>query len=166
MVLGMSLATFTALHVVISLIAIATGLVVAAGMLSGRRLPGWTAVFLVTTVLTSVTGFFFPFTQVLPSHMVGAFSLVVLALALAALYGKGLAGSWRGVYVIGSIFALYLNVFVLVVQAFLKIPALNRRAPTGSELPFAIAQLVVLALFIWLGVRALRRFHPVPVRAA
>ena len=166
MVLGMSLATFTALHVVISLIAIATGLAVAAGMLSGRRLSGWTAVFLVTTVLTSVTGFFFPFMQVLPSHIVGAISLVVLALALAALYGKGLAGSWRGVYVIGSIFALYLNVFVLVVQAFLKIPALNRLAPTGSEPPFAIAQLGVLALFIWLGVRAMRRFHPVPVRAA
>lgn len=166
MVLGMSLATFTALHVVISLIAIATGLVVAAGMLAGNRLPGWTAVFLVTTVLTSVTGFLFPFTQLLPSHIVGAISLVVLPLALVALYGKGLAGSWRGVYVIGSIFALYLNVFVLVVQAFLKIPPLNRLAPTGSEPPFAIAQIVVLALFIWLGVRAMRRFHPVAARAA
>ena len=100
-------------------------------MLAGNRLPGWTAVFLVTTVLTTVTGFLFPFTQVLPSHIVGAISLVVLPLALVALYGKGLAGSWRGVYVIGSIFALYLNVFVLVVQAFLKIPLLNRLAPTG-----------------------------------
>ena len=135
-------------------------------MLAGNRLPGWTAVFLVTTVLTSVTGFLFPFTQLLPSHIVGAISLVVLPLALVALYGKGLAGTWRGVYVIGSIFALYLNVFVLVVQAFLKIPPLNRLAPTGSEPPFAIAQLVVLALFIWLGVRAMRRFHPVAARAA
>ena len=166
MVLGMSLATFTALHVVISLIAIAAGLVVAAGMLSGSRLPGWTAMFLVTTVLTSVTGFLFPFTQVLPSHIVGAISLVVLALTLLALYGKELAGSWRGIYVIGSILALYLNVFVRVVQAFLKIPALNRLAPTGSEPPFAVAQLVVLALFIWLGVRAMRRFHPGPVRVS
>jgi hypothetical protein len=166
MVLGMSLATFTALHVVISVIAIATGLVVAAGMLAGNRLPGWTAVFLVTTVLTSVTGFLFPFTHVLPSHIVGAISLVVLVPTLVALCGKGLAGSWRGVYVIGSICVLYLNVFVLVVQAFLKIPPLNRLAPTGSEPPFAIAQLVVLALFIWLGVRAMRRFRPVPARAA
>jgi hypothetical protein len=166
MVLGMSLATFTALHVVISVIAIATGLVVAAGMLAGNRLPGWTAVFLVTTVLTSVTGFLFPFTHVLPSHIVGAISLVVLVPTLVALCGKGLSGSWRGVYVIGSICVLYLNVFVLVVQAFLKIPPLNRLAPTGSEPPFAIAQLVVLALFIWLGVRAMRRFRPVPARAA
>ena len=133
MVLGMSLATFTALHVVISVIAIATGLVVAAGMLAGNRLPGWTAVFLVTTVLTSVTGFLFPFTQVLPSHIVGAISLVVLALALLALCGKELAGSWRGVYVIASILALYLNVFVLVVQAFLKIPALNRLGRPGPS---------------------------------
>ena len=166
MVLGMSLATFTAVHVVISLVAIVTGLVVATGMLSGSRLPGWTAVFLITTVLTSVTGFLFPFTQVLPSHIVGAISLVVLALALIALYGKGLAGSWRSVYVIGSISALYLNVFVLVVQAFLKIPVLNRLAPTGSEPPFAVAQLVVLALFIWLGVRAMRGFRAAPLRVA
>jgi hypothetical protein len=160
----MSLAAFTALHVVISLVAIATGLLVAAGMLAGNRLPGWTAVFLVTTVLTSVTGFLFPFTQVLPSHIVGAISLVVLVPTLVALYGKGLAGSWRGVYVIGALVALYLNIFVLVVQAFLKIPALNRLAPTGSEPPFAVAQLVVLAGFIWLGIRAMRRFRPVPPR--
>ncbi len=166
MVLGMSLATFTTLHVVISLIAIATGLVVAVGMLSASRLPGWTAVFLVTTVLTSVTGFLFPFTQVLPSHIVGAISLVVLAPVLLALYGKGLAGSWRGVYVTGSILALYLNVFVLVVQSFLKIPALNRLAPTGSEPPFLLAQLVVLALFIGLGAQAVRRFRPGSLRIA
>ena len=164
MVLGMSLATFTTMHVVISLIGIASGFVVLLGMLSASRLPRWTAVFLATTVLTSVTGFLFPFTQVLPSHIVGVISLVVLLLALVALYGKGLAGSWRWIYVIGSVFALYLNVFVLVVQSFLKIPHLNRLAPTQTEPPFLIAQLLVVALFVFLGVLAVRRFHPAPAR--
>jgi hypothetical protein len=160
MILGMSLATFTAVHVVISLIGIAAGLIVVVAMLSASRLPGWTALFLATTVLTSVTGFFFPATQVLPSHVVGVISLVVLAITLPALYVKRLAGSWRWIYVVGAILALYLNSFVGVVQAFLKVPALNRLAPTQSEAPFLVAQLAVVALFVVLGIRAVARFRP------
>ena len=160
MILGMSLATFTAVHVVISLIGIAAGLIVVVGMLSASRLPGWTALFLTTTVLTSVTGFFFPAAQVLPSHVVGVISLVVLAITLVALYGKRLAGSWRWIYVAGAVLALYLNSFVGVVQAFLKVPALNRLAPTQSEPPFLVAQLTVVALFVVLGIRAVTRFRP------
>lgn len=160
MILGMSLATFTAVHVVISLIGIAAGLIVVVGMLSASRLPGWTALFLVTTVLTSVTGFFFPAAQVLPSHIVGVISLVVLAITLVALYGKRLAGSWRWIYVAGAVLAVYLNSFVGVVQAFLKVPALNRLAPTQSEPPFFVAQLTVMALFVVLGIRAAMKFRP------
>ena len=160
MILGMSLATFTAVHVVISLIGIAAGLIVVVGMLSASRLPGWTALFLTTTVLTSVTGFFFPATQVLPSHVVGAISLVVLAITLLALYVKQLAGSWRWIYVVGAVLALYLNSFVGVVQAFLKVPALNRLAPTQSEAPFLVAQLAVVALFVVFGIRAVARYRP------
>jgi hypothetical protein len=160
MILGMSLATFTAVHVVISLIGIAAGLVVVVGMLSASGLPGWTALFLATTVLTSVTGFFFPAAQVLPSHVVGAISLVVLTITLVALYLKRLAGSWRWIYVAGAVLAVYLNAFVGVVQAFLKVPALNRLAPTQSEPPFLVAQLTVVALFVVLGIRAAMKFHP------
>ena len=165
MILGMSLATFTAVHVVISLIGIAAGLIVVVGMLSASRLPGWTALFLTTTVLTSVTGFFFPAAQVLPSHIVGVISLVVLAITLVALYVKRLAGSWRWIYVAGAVLALYLNSFVGVVQAFLKVPALNRLAPTQSEPPFLVAQLAVVALFVVLGIRAAMRFRPAVPRA-
>src|SRR5687768_4221604 len=125
MILGMSFSTFTTLHVVTSLIGIASGLIVLVGMIGGRRLPGWTALFLATTVLTSVTGFLFPFSQLLPSHIVGAISLAVLAVALAALYGFRLSGPWRWVYVITAVLALYLNVFVGVVQAFQKLPFLQ-----------------------------------------
>lgn len=164
MILGMSLATFTAVHVVISLVGIAAGLIVVVGMLRASRLPGWTALFLITTVLTSVTGFFFPATQVLPSHVVGVISLVVLATTLVALYLKRLAGSWRWIYVAGAVLALYLNSFVGVVQAFLKVPALNRLAPTQAEPPFLVAQLMVVALFVVLGVRAVMKFRPVVPR--
>lgn len=164
MILGTSIATFTTVHVVISLIAIAAGLVVVAGMLRASRLPGWTAFFLATTVLTSVTGFFFPVTQVLPSHIVGVVSLVVLGVTLLALYAKRLAGPWRWIYVAGATLALYLNCFVLVVQSFLKLPALNRLAPTQSEPPFVVAQLAVMALFVALGIRAAVRFHPAAPR--
>jgi hypothetical protein len=160
MILGMSLATFTLVHVVISLIGIVTGLVVLAGMLRSQRLPGWTAVFLVTTILTSVTGFFFPFERLLPSHIVGIISLVVLAVALLALYVQRLSGRWRWIYVATAVFALYLNVFVLVVQAFLKIAFLKALAPTQGEPPFAIAQGLVLLAFVALGILALRGFHP------
>jgi hypothetical protein len=160
MILGMSIATFTAVHVIISLVAIFAGLVVLAGMLQSRRLKGWTCVFLVTTILTSVTGFLFPFDHLLPSHIVGIISLVILAVALLALYVEKLTGSWRWIYVVAALLALYLNVFVLVVQGFLKVSALHALAPTQSEAPFKIAQLVVLAIFIVLGIGAVRRFRP------
>ena len=160
MVLGMSLATFTLLHVIISLVGIATGFVVVAGMLRADRLATWTAVFLATTVLTSVTGFLFPFERLLPSHVFGVISLVVLALALIGLYAFKLAGRWRWIYVVTAMIALYLNTFVGVVQAFLKIPPITSLAPTQSEPPFAIAQLVVLVAFIVLGVMAVRSFRP------
>lgn len=162
MVLGMSLATFTLLHVIISLIGIATGLIVLFGMLAGKRLDGWTWLFLATTILTSVTGFFFPFDHLLPSHIVGIISLVVLALAVLARYAFRLSGAWRWIYVVTAVTALYLNCFVGVVQAFLKIPALTPLAPTQSEPPFQIAQGALLVLFIVLGFLATRRFHTAP----
>lgn len=160
MILGMSFSAFTTVHVVISLIGIVTGIIVLLGMVGGRRVDGLTTAFLATTVLTSVTGFMFPFSQLLPSHIVGAISLVVLALALVALYGKGLAGVWRSIYIVTATMALYLNVFVGVVQAFQKLPFLQPLAPTQAEAPFVIAQVAVLALFAVLGFLAVKRFHP------
>jgi hypothetical protein len=160
MTLGLSLSAFTTLHVVISLIGIASGLVVLWGMLASARLPGWTALFLASTILTSVTGFMFPINGVTPGLVVGAISLVLLAVALLALYAFGLAGAWRWVYVATALVALYLNVFVGIVQAFQKLPFLQPLAPTQSEPPFAAAQLAVLALFLVLGWLATRRFHP------
>jgi hypothetical protein len=155
----MSIATFTIVHTAISLIGIVSGFVVVYGLLGGKRLNGWTALFLLTTVLTSVTGFLFPFDHLLPSHIVGTISLVVLAVALLARYSFHLAGGWRRTYVLGAVMALYLNVFVLVVQSFLKVPALHALAPTGKEPPFAVAQLIVLAVFIWLAIAAVKRFR-------
>jgi hypothetical protein len=152
--------TFTLIHVVLSLVGIFAGLVVAGGFLAGQRLDGWTGLYLTTTVLTNVTGFGFPFTKLLPSHIVGIISLVVLAVVIIALYGKHLIGPWRGVYVVGTVLALYLNAFVLVVQLFGKTPALIAAAPTQKEPPFVITQLLVMALFVWLGVAATKRFHP------
>jgi hypothetical protein len=160
MILGMSTSTFTLVHVVLSLVGILAGLVVLFGMFGSKRLDGWTALFLATTVLTSVTGYFFPRDHILPSHIVGAVSLVVLAVAIFALYSRHLAGSWRWIYVVGAVAALYLNVFVGVVQSFLKVPMLNALAPTQSEPPFVIAQFVVLAIFIVLGIAAVRSFRP------
>ena len=160
MILGMSLSTFTLVHVVLSLVGIVAGLVVLFGMFSSKSFDGWTGLFLATTVLTSVTGYFFPSDRILPSHIVGAISLVVLATALLALYARHLAGHWRWIYVVAATVALYLNVFVGVVQAFQKLPFLASLAPTQSEPPFLIAQCVVLAIFIVLGVMALRAFHP------
>jgi hypothetical protein len=150
--------TFTLIHVVISLIGIGTGAVVSLGMLSGKRLDGWTALFLASTAATSVTGFGFPFDHLLPSHIVGIISLVVLAVASYARYGQRLAGGWRTAYVVGAVAAFYFNVFVLVVQLFRRVPALTALAPTQSEPPFAIAQLGVLVLFIALGVMATKAF--------
>ncbi len=160
MMLGLSFSAFTTLHVVISLIGIATGLIVLWAMLGGRHLGGLTGVFLATTVLTSVTGFMFPFNQLLPSHIVGLISLAVLAVALLALYGKGLSGAWRSIYVIAATIALYLNVFVGVVQAFQKFSVLHALAPTQAEAPFVAAQLAVLALFAVFGYLAVKRYHP------
>jgi hypothetical protein len=163
MVLGMSLQTFTLLHVVISLIGIAAGLIVLWGMFSARGLELWTGVFLLTTILTSVTGFLFPTTAVLPSHIVGVISLVVLAVAVVALYYYHLAGSWRWIYVVSAVLALYLNVFVGVAQTFLKVPVFHALAPTQAEPPFAIAQGIVLLIFIGFGIIAAMKFRPPPL---
>jgi hypothetical protein len=159
MILGMSTSTFTLVHVVLSLMGIFSGVIVLFGMFSSKRLNGWTALFLATTVLTSVTGFFFPRDHLLPSHIVGIISLVVLAVAILARYVYHLVGPWRRIYVVSAVLALYLNVFVGVVQAFLKVPFLNGLAPTQTEPPFLITQLVVLALFVMLTVVAAIRFH-------
>jgi hypothetical protein len=136
------------------------------GLLAGKRFNGWTALFLATTVATSVTGFGFPFEHLLPSHKIGILSLLVLAVAILARYTFHLAGAWRWIYVVGATIALYFNVFVAVVQSFLKVPALKAMAPTQSEPPFLIAQLVVLALFSVLGFFAVKRFRNEPIRAA
>jgi len=160
MILGMSTSTFTLVHVVLSLVGIVAGLIVVFGMFASKKLEGWTALFLATTVLTSVTGFFFPFDHILPSHIVGIVSLVVLAIAILALYALRLAGAWRWIYVVSAVMALYLNVFVGVVQAFQKLPLLASLAPTQSEPPFLIAQSVVLVIFIGFGVVTVRSFHP------
>jgi hypothetical protein len=158
-VFGLSLGTFTLIHVLISLAGIASGLVVLFGLIAGKRLNGWTAWFLATTVATSVTGFGFPFEHLLPSHIVGLISLAVLVLAIAARYPLHLRGAWRRVYVITAVLALYLNVFVLVVQSFQKVPALRALAPHQTEPPFAAAQAGVLVLFVVLGVLAAIRFR-------
>ena len=166
MILGMSTATYTLLHVLISLVGIVSGLIVMYGFLTGKRLDGLTAVFLTTTVLTSVTGFGFPFEHLLPSHKVGIISLLILAVAIPARYVFHLAGKWRAVHVVGAATALYLNVFVLVVQSFLKVPALKALAPTQKEPPFLVAQLLVLLIFATLTVFATVRFHPERLRTA
>jgi len=162
MVLGMSLATFTLVHVIISLIGIVAGLVVMFGMLASDRKPGLTAIFLLFTILTSATGFLFPFTQLLPSHMVGILSLVLLAIACIALYGMRLAGAWRPVYVVTAMISLYLNVFVLVIQSFLKVPALHALAPSVPPAGpvFAVVQGIVLVFFVLVIIGAWRRFKP------
>ena len=160
MVLGMPLATFTFLHVLISLVGIASGLIVLERFFRNRTLGVSNVVFLTTTILTSVTGFLFPFKAFGPPHVVGVISLVVLAIALFALYAGNLVGPWRWIYVCTAILALYFNVFVAVAQSFDKIGRLHALAPTGSEPPFAITQGIVLVLFIVLGIIALLRFRP------
>lgn len=162
MILGMSIETFTFVHVVISLVGIMTGFIVVALMLHSAPIAGWNAFFLVSTILTSVTGYFFPITTGLtPAHVVGAISLVILAVALFALYGKKLVGRWRAIYVVTAVAALWLNSFVTIVQSFNKFAYLNKFAPTGSEPPFAVTQGIVLILFIVMGVAAVRRYRPV-----
>ena len=153
------LVTFTLIHVLLSLAGIFAGLVVAGALVSGRRLEPWNGIFLTTTVLTNVTGFFFPFVALLPSHIVGAVSLVILPVTIAAFYWKRLKGGWRTIYVVGAVAALYLNAFVLLAQLFRRLPALIAAAPTQKEAPFVVSQGLVLALFVWLGVAALRGFR-------
>jgi len=164
MILGMT--TFTFVHVVLSLIGIFSGFVVLAGLLAGKRLDGWTALFLVTTVLTSVTGFLFPFYKFLPSHGIGIVSLIVLAVAIVARYLRRLAGAWCKTYAISAVIALYLNVFVLIAQLFQKVPALKAMAPTQSEPPFLVAQLGCMALFVVFGIGAAIKFRIDTVGAA
>jgi hypothetical protein len=161
----MTLEIYTLVHVAISLVGIAAGFAVLFGLLARKRLDGWTKSFLITTVATSVTGFFFPFHGFTPAIGVGIVSLLVLAVAIFARYGRNLAGSWRWIYVVTATIALYLNVFVGIVQAFQKVPALKAIAPMQTEPPFAITQLVVLGLFILIGLVAAIRFRPELTRA-
>lgn len=161
MILGMSVQNFTLLHVAISIVAIASGLIVLFGMIASNRFAGWTALFLATTVLTSATGFLFPIKGFTPAAGVGVISLLILAVALVALYGKKLAGAWRWIYVVTAVTALWFNVFVLIVQSFQKVAVLKPLAPTQSEPPFLIAQAAVLVLFVVLGIAATIRFRPV-----
>src|SRR3979411_258937 len=162
MILGMSLSMFVTVHVIISLIGIVAGLVVMFGMLGSNRQPGLTAIFLLFTILTSATGFLFPFTQLLPSHMIGILSLVLLAIACIALYVMKLSGPWRWIYVVTALLSLYFNVFVLVIRLFLTIPALAAVAPgTPPSGPvFAVVQGIVLVFFVLMIIGAWRRFRP------
>jgi hypothetical protein len=156
MILGMTTLTFA--HVLLSLIGIFAGFFVVLGLLTAKRLDGWTALFLSSTLVTSVTGFMFPFHKFLLSHGVGIVSLIVLPIAMFARYGRNLTGGWRRTYVITAMIALYLNVFVLIAQLFMKVPALKAMAPTQSEPPFKVTQLVVLVLFVALTIAAAKKF--------
>jgi hypothetical protein len=160
MIVGMSVGAFTLLHVIITLVAIGSGLIVLGGMLASRVLPVTTALFLLTTALTSVTGFLFPIHGFTPALGVGILACVILAFALFALYKEHLVGAWRPIYVITATVSLYLNIFVLVVQGFVKVSALNALAPTQSEPPFAITQAVVLLIFILITLIAVVKFRP------
>jgi hypothetical protein len=162
MVLGMSVSTFTLVHVIISLVAIVSGFIVMFGLLRCDRMSGMTALFLATTILTTFTGFLFPFRKLFPSHMIGMLSLPLLAIAVFALYGKKLSGAWRWIYVVTAMLSLYLNVFVLVVQSFLTVPALRALAPDLplAQPPFAITQVVVLVFFIIEIIGGVKRFRP------
>ena len=153
------LAAFTLFHVALSLIGILSGFIVVYGLIIDRRLNGWTSLFLWTTVLTSVTGYFFPFHGITPGQIVGALSLIALAIAIYARYPKALAGGWRRAFSITAVIALYFNVFVLIVQLFEKVPALHQVAPTQTESPFKAAQSTALLLFIVLGFLSAKKFR-------
>jgi hypothetical protein len=161
MILGMSIPAFTLLHVIITLIAIGSGLILVGGMFASHRLPGTSALFWFTTILTSVTGFLFPIHGFTPALGVGIVACVVLAIALFAYYGKHLIGAWRWIYVVTAIASLYFNVFVLVVQSFVKVAAFNALAPTQTEPPFVIAQVSVMAIFVLIGLIAVIKFRPI-----
>jgi len=160
----MNLNLFTLVHILISLIGILSGLVVVGGWLAGREFARLTALFLGMTILTSATGFFFPLKGFTPAVGVGILSLILLAVAVFALYGRKLVGGWRKTYVITAIAALYFNFFVLIAQMFQKVPALKELAPTQTEPPFGAAQLVVFALFLTLGLGAVKNFRASPAR--
>jgi hypothetical protein len=160
MILGMSTGLFTAIHVILSLVGIATGFAVIFGMIGGKKLPSWTAWFMITNLLTDVTGFLFPFKGITPGIILGVLSLVALLLAFLGYYVLRLSGTWRARYVVCAALALYFNVFVLIVQSFEKISALKAIAPTQAAPPFAIAQLCALGLMVLLTIMALRRFKP------
>jgi hypothetical protein len=162
----MLLSAFTIFHVALSLVGIGAGFVVLYGFLNGKQFASATKVFLATTVATSVTGFLFPFHGFTPGIGVGIVSMIVLTAAILTLYRFDLAGGWRRTYVITSVLALYLNFFVLIVQSFEKVPMLRALAPTQSEPPFQITQLVVLVLFAVLGTRAVMKFRAEPLRMA
>ena len=168
MILDMSLATFTMVHVIISLTAIAAGLVVMVGMLCSKQMPGPTAIFLLFNVLTSVTGFMFPFNGITPGILIGILSCILLTIACTALYAMHLAGAWRWIYLVTALVSLYLNVFVLVIQSFLKVPALAALAPSVPPAPpsgpvFAVVQGIVLVFFVVLTIGAWRRYRPMTV---
>jgi len=167
MILGMSLSAFTTLHVIISLIAIVSGIIVMFGLLGSKPMPGLTAIFLLFTILTSATGFLFPFEKLLPSHIIGILSLVLLAIACVALYVMKVSGPWRWIYVLTAMISLYFNVFVLVIQSFLKVPALTALAPGNppSGPVFAVVQGIVLLFFVVAIVGAMRRYRPIPAYA-
>ena len=165
MMLGLSLPAFTLVHVIISLIGIVAGLVVMFGLLGSKPMPGLTAIFLLFTILTSVTGFLFPFKELLPSYIIAGISLVLLAIACLALYGMKLKGVWRPVYIVTAMISLYFNVFVLVIQSFLKVPALAALAPAVAPAPpsgpvFAVVQGIVLVFFVIVIIGAWRRYRP------
>ncbi len=160
MILGMSLGLFTLVHTVISFIAIGLGLVVAYGIVTSNRMPAVTAWFLVLTIVTSASGYLFPFTTLLPSHIVGIISLVLLAVAVAALYSFKLSGKWRAIYVVAALLALWFNVFVLIVQLFMKFPAFAALAPKQNEPPFLAVQGATLVFFVVMIVLGLKKFRP------
>jgi hypothetical protein len=166
MILGISVPTFTLLHVVISLMGIGSGVIVLFGLTASKRFDRWTLVFLLTTFLTSITGFLFPNSHITPGIVIGILSVIVLAGAVLARYAFHLTGAWRPIYVVSASLALYFNTFVLVVQSFEKVPALHAAAPTQKEPPFAVTQLVVLAIFVVATALAVKRFHPGAVEAA
>ena len=156
--LGLNIAQFTLIHTMLSVVGIMAGLVVAGALMAGRKLDGWNALFLATTILTSISGFGFPFVSVLPAHIIGGLSLVIAPLVAYALFGAKLAGAWRTVWVVGSVVLLYFNAFVLVTQLFRKIPVMLALAPNQKEPPFAITQILLLVMFIALGRSANRGF--------
>lgn len=160
-----ALTALTVVHVAISLVGIATGFVIAYGLLTSQNLPRWTAVFLATTILTSATGFLFPFHGVTPGIVIGVLSLLVLAPAVYARYARHMEGHWRTVYVVTALVAFYFNFFVLIAQSFKQIPTLHALAPTQTELPFVLAQLVALIAFLTVGILATLRFRPLPLKA-